>query len=69
MKLRLKVKEVAISQGFNQSTLSRRSDVDFKTIKRLFRDPYRDVALSTIYKVAKALKTPLDELIEELPDE
>ncbi len=69
MKLRLKVKEIAQAQGYNQSTLSRKADVDFNTVKRLFRDPYRDVSISTLYKLSKALRVPLDSLIEEIPDD
>ena len=63
MKLRLKVREIAESQGFNQSTLARKADVDFNTVKRVFRNPYRDVSISTLYRLSKA------ELIEEIPDE
>ena len=64
MKVRLKVKEIALERGFNQSTLSRAANVDFKTIQRLFRDPYRDVSLSTIVKIAWALNISLNDLIE-----
>jgi DNA-binding Xre family transcriptional regulator len=64
MKIRLKVKEVALERGFNQSTLSRAANVDFKTVQRLFRDPYRDISLSTLIKIAWALDTPLNDLIE-----
>jgi DNA-binding XRE family transcriptional regulator len=44
--VRLKVREIAEAQGYNQSSLARKADVDFKTVKRLFRDPYRDIAVS-----------------------
>src|SRR4051794_11728335 len=44
--LHMKVKEIAEQKGFNQSTLSRRADVDFKTVQRLFRDPNRDISVS-----------------------
>jgi transcriptional regulator with XRE-family HTH domain len=64
MKVRLKVKELATAHGFNQSTLSRAANVDFKTIQRLFRDPYRDVSISTVVKIAWALNIPLADLIE-----
>ncbi len=64
MKVRLKVKELALERGFNQSTLSRAANVDFKTIQRLFRDPYRDVSISTIVKIAWALDISLTDLIE-----
>lgn len=41
--IRFKVKEVAKEKGVNMSQLSRKSDVSFNTVKRLFKDPYRDV--------------------------
>jgi transcriptional regulator with XRE-family HTH domain len=65
MKLRLKVKEIAESKGFNQSTLARKADLDFTTVKRLYRSPCRDIAVSTLYKVAAALDVTIDELIEK----
>ena len=64
MKVRLKVKELALERGFNQSTLSRAANVDFKTIQRLFRDPYRDVSISTLIKIAWAMDVVLNDLIE-----
>src|SRR5258708_6280122 len=69
MKIRLKVKEIAEQKGFNQSTLSRRADVDFKTVQRLFRDPTRDISISTLVKIARALKTDVNDLIEVIPEE
>lgn len=64
MKIRLKVKDLALERGFNQSTLSRAANVDFKTVQRLFRDPYRDVSISTLVKIAWALDVPLSDLVE-----
>jgi DNA-binding Xre family transcriptional regulator len=69
MAIRLRVKELAESRGFNQSSLSRASDVSFLTIKRIFREPYKDVALSTLEKLAKALGVHVADLFEEVPDE
>ncbi len=69
MRIRLKVREIAEQKGFNQSSLSRAANVDFKTVKRLFNDPYRDVVVSTAVKIAWALDVPLTDLIEvsEMP--
>lgn len=67
--LRLKVREIAEAKGYNQSTLARDSQVGFSTIKRLWRDPYRETATSTLEKIAKALHVSIHDLIEELPDE
>jgi DNA-binding Xre family transcriptional regulator len=64
MEIRLKVKEVATQKGFNQSSLSRAANVDFKTVKRIFQDPMRDVSLSTVVKIAWALNVSFDELLE-----
>jgi DNA-binding Xre family transcriptional regulator len=64
MEIRLKVKEVATRKGFNQSSLSRAANVDFKTVKRIFQDPTRDVNVSTVVKIAWALNVSLVDLLE-----
>ncbi|HTI14804.1 MAG TPA: helix-turn-helix transcriptional regulator [Dictyobacter sp.] len=64
MEIRLKIKEIALQQGFNQSSLSRAANVDFKTVKRAFQDPTRDISLSTIVKIAWVLRVSLNDLIE-----
>ena len=68
VRIRLKVREIAIDRGFNQALLARKADVDFKTVKRLFQNPYRDVNISTLYKLARTLGTSVDELIEAESD-
>lgn len=67
--IRLKVKEVALAKGFNQSSLARASNLGFSTIQRLFRDPYREVSTTTLEKIAKALNVSIHDLIEEIDDE
>lgn len=66
--IRLKVKEIAEEQGYNMSTLSRASDVSFKTVKRIFRNPYTGVTVDTLNRLAKTLKRPITDLLEEEPD-
>lgn len=66
--LRLRVKELAEEKGFNQSSLSRAADIHFSTVKRIFQDPYKEVTTTTLYKIAKALKISICDLLEELPD-
>ncbi|QBD80028.1 XRE family transcriptional regulator [Ktedonosporobacter rubrisoli] len=66
--IRLKVKEIAEAQGFNQSSLSRASDIHFTTIKWIFRDPYKGISTLTLDKLAKALKVSPSDLIEFDPD-
>ena len=66
--IRLKVKEIALDKGFNQSTLSRAANVDFKTVKRIFQNPYRDVPVSTLVALARALHVTVNDLIEDAPE-
>ncbi|HYT36936.1 MAG TPA: helix-turn-helix transcriptional regulator [Ktedonobacteraceae bacterium] len=67
--VRLRVKEIAESKGFNMSSLSRASDVSFNTIKRIFRDPYKEVTTTTLERIARALEVPTSELIEDVLDQ
>jgi DNA-binding Xre family transcriptional regulator len=67
--VRLRIKEIAEAKGFNQSSLSRAADVHFTTIKRIYRDPYKEVTTTTLDKVARALGVSICDLIEELPNE
>ncbi|HVB20796.1 MAG TPA: helix-turn-helix transcriptional regulator [Ktedonobacteraceae bacterium] len=65
--VRLKVKEIAKEHGISQGRLSRISDVDIKTIKRIYRDPCTVVTTETLGKIAKALGIDASELIENAP--
>lgn len=67
--IRLRVKEVATKKGFNMSSLSRASDISFKTVKKLFREPFNDVTISTLEKLALAMGVEIADLIERVSDE
>jgi DNA-binding Xre family transcriptional regulator len=66
MKLRLKVKEVALSKGYNMSSLSRASDVSFTTIKKMWTSPYQGANLDTLDKIAKVLGVTVNDLYEDV---
>lgn len=66
--VRLKVKEIAEAKGINMAKLSRLADVGYTTVQVLFRDPYHDVSLYILTRIAKALGVSICELIEETPD-
>jgi DNA-binding Xre family transcriptional regulator len=66
---RLKVREIAESQGISMSKLQRDADIAFRTVKLIFRDPYRDINLSTLDKLEQALGVSICDLIEETPEE
>ncbi len=67
--LRLRIKEVAEERGYNMSSLSRKSDVSFKTVKRLWKDPYQTANTDTLERLATALGVDVRELLETVPDE
>jgi transcriptional regulator with XRE-family HTH domain len=62
---RLKVREVAQNQGLDMAKLSRRSDVAYRTIVRVWHNPKHDVSLSTLEKIAKALGVRIVDLLAE----
>jgi DNA-binding Xre family transcriptional regulator len=65
---RLKVKEVAQSKGISMARLSRLADVNPRTVEAIYKDPYRDVAYSTLAKLARALGVDVADLIEDIPE-
>lgn len=67
--IRLRVKEVATAKGIGQGKLQRLADMDIKTVRRIYRDPYTIITTETLYKLAKALQVDARELIEMTPDE
>ncbi len=66
--IRLRVKEVAEAKGVSRLRLSRIADINYKTIQGIWRDPYREISIKTLEKLAKALGVPSSELIEDVPD-
>jgi DNA-binding Xre family transcriptional regulator len=67
--IRLKIKEIAEAKGINQGQLSRRADVGYSTIRRIFDDPHYSINFSTLERIGKALSVPAIELLEEVPDD
>jgi len=65
---RLRVKEVARSLGYNQAQLSRKAGLDYKTVQKLFRDPYHNVEFHVLVRIAEGLDIPLSDLYEKEPD-
>lgn len=64
----LKVREIAESQGYNMSTLSRKADVPFLTIKRVWKNPHYELKLGTLQLIARALGVKTSELIEDVEE-
>jgi len=66
---RLRVKEVAKVKGWTMAKLHRAADINIRTMQAIYNDPYRDVAYSTLAKIAKVLGVEVSDLVEEVPDE
>lgn len=62
--IRLRVKEVAQEKGMGQGKLQRRADMDVKTIRKIYRDPFVIITTETLDKLARALEVDPRELIE-----
>jgi DNA-binding Xre family transcriptional regulator len=69
MRTRLKVREVANEKQISLTKLSQRSEVAYNTVRRVWRDPFTDVTLSTMQRLADVLGVDVRELIESVPDE
>ena len=67
--LRLKVRENAGIKSVSMSKLSRLSDVSYDTIQQIYHNPYKDVNLSTLEKIADALSINVSDLFEKVSQE
>jgi DNA-binding Xre family transcriptional regulator len=67
--IRLKLKEVLLEKKMSQSKLSRLADISLNTIQTIYHDPYHDVLLSTLERLAKALSVNVSDLYEVLSDD
>ncbi len=68
MKTRLRVKEVANEKGISLTKLSQRSEVAYNTVRRIWREPYTDVTISTLQRLADVLGVNVNDLLESVPD-
>ncbi len=67
--IRLKIREIAESKKINMSKLSRMADVNYNTVRGIWDNPNRDVAVTTLEKIAKALGMKVSDLYDIVPDE
>lgn len=67
--VRLKVREIAESKGYDPSTLAQDAEVDTNTIKHIWQNPYNATATNTLERIARTLQVSIHDLIEELSDE
>jgi DNA-binding Xre family transcriptional regulator len=68
MSYRLRVREIAEQKEFTQSKVSFKTELAFKTVRTLWHNPYTDVQLSTLARIARALGVSVTDLIEDIPE-
>jgi DNA-binding Xre family transcriptional regulator len=61
----LKVKEIAEERGFTMTSLAKKTDISFNTIKKMWRDPYYNVTAENLRRIAIALEVTVGALFEE----
>jgi transcriptional regulator with XRE-family HTH domain len=64
--MKLRIKELAESQGFNKTSFARRCDMTLDTIDKVWKDSKEeaaDIKNSTLEKIAAALGVTAKELI------
>ncbi len=69
LRVRLRIREVAMAKGFSQTKLSRQAELQYPTVHGLWVNPYRDASITTLAKIAKVLGVRVDDLYEIVPDE
>jgi hypothetical protein len=69
MRARLKVREIAEKKGVSRTGLHHSSEVAYGKIRVLFQNPYTDLRLTTISRLAHGLGVTTAELIEDVTEE
>jgi transcriptional regulator with XRE-family HTH domain len=69
MSFHLRIDQVRQDKGFSMSELSRRSGIDFKTVKELCKNAERNTTIETLSHLALTLHASLDDLVTITPDD
>jgi len=64
---RLRVREIAETQGLDATKLARLANVGYNIIRAIFNDPDYNPTFETLQKIAQALNVKVTELIVDDP--
>ena len=64
--VRLRVKEVLREKKVSMAKLSRMADLSYNTVQALCRNPYHEVNITTLNRIADALHIRVADLLEEV---
>jgi DNA-binding Xre family transcriptional regulator len=65
----LKVRQIAEHKGLSRTRLARLADIQYDTINGIWHNDKRDVSLSTLIKLSRALHVEVSELYELVNDQ
>ncbi len=65
MRVRLKVKELAEQKGISIHRLHLRTEIALSSIRKFYQDPYADIKISTLLRIAEVLDCSICDLFEE----
>jgi len=63
--VKLLIGPIAQDKGISKGLLSRRANVTLKAIRTVWDNPYHNIEIHTLEKIAKALGVTICDLIEE----
>ena len=67
--VRLRLKQVIDEKGLTMAKVSRKADMAYNTVHSLCTDPYKDVNLHTLNRIAAAIGVSVIDLLEDIPEE
>jgi DNA-binding Xre family transcriptional regulator len=68
MRARLLVREYAKKKGMSRTKLRNKSELTYNVINKVWKNPYAEVTLTTISRMAYALGVQTADLIEDVDD-
>lgn len=64
-RVRLRIKEVAAEKHISMRQLHLRSEIALSRIKRFYREPYTEIKVGTLARIADVLDVPIAQLFTE----
>ncbi|HLG78231.1 MAG TPA: helix-turn-helix transcriptional regulator [Ktedonobacteraceae bacterium] len=66
--VRLRLKQVIDEKGLTMARVARKADMAYNTVHALCTDPYKDVNLHTLNRIADAIGVSVLDILEDAPD-
>jgi len=67
--VRLRIRQVVEEKGLTMARVARKADMAYNTVHALCTDPYKDVNLYTLNRIADAIGVSVRDLLEDVPND